>query len=236
MSYTDALKVKELPKYDNRKLSRAEEVYNYLIEGIINGVWVAGDRINDKELSEHLGVNRLSVREALSRLIQDDVVKQEQWKGYYLRSITPEDVKHLVDVRITLEHLAMKLLIERTAGENTPYFDEMETVINKAGEALAGGDHAFYMKIDFRFHELIYEASGNPIIGKIIGYIRTLTGIMRNISMGKDADQFEKAALKSMQDHREILQAFRMGNLQKAQSLMLEHLGKTFVTNIVEQL
>jgi DNA-binding GntR family transcriptional regulator len=233
---TDTLNVKQLPKYDSRKLSRAEEVYNYLIEGIINGVWAAGDRINDKDLSEHLGVNRLSVREALSRLIQDDVVKQEQWKGYYLRTITPEDVKHLVDVRITLEQLAIKLLLERKAVENTPYFNEMEALIDKAAETLSGGDHSAYMKIDFRFHELIYEASGNPIIGKIIGYIRISTGIMRNISMGKDADQFEKAALKSMQDHREILRAFRKGNFQKAQSLMMEHLGKTFVANIVEQL
>jgi DNA-binding GntR family transcriptional regulator len=236
MSHINVLNEKQLPKYDSRKLSRAEEVYNYLIEGIINGVWTAGDRINDKDLSEHLGVNRLSVREALSRLIQDDVVKQEQWKGYYLRTITPEDVKHLADVRITLEHLAMKLLMEKPDAENTLYFNEMEAVINKAAETLAGGDHAGYMKVDFRFHELIYEASGNPIIGKIIGYIRTLTGMMRNISMGKDADQFEKAALKSMRDHRKILQAFRKSNLQKAQALMVEHLGKTFVANIVEQL
>jgi DNA-binding GntR family transcriptional regulator len=229
-------KVKQLPKYDSKKLSRAEEVYNYLIEGIINGVWLAGDRINDKDLSEHLGVNRLSVREALSRLIQDDVVKQEQWKGYYLRTITPEDVKHLVDVRITLEQLAIKLLLEKEAVENTFYFTEMEAVIDKAVETMDKGDHSLYMKIDFRFHELIYEASGNPIIGKIIGYTRILTGIMRNISMGKGADQFEKAALKSMRDHREILQAFRKGDLQEAQTLMMEHLGKTFVANIVEQL
>jgi DNA-binding GntR family transcriptional regulator len=228
--------MRKLPDYNKKKTSKAEEVYNYLIDGIVSGVWLAGDRINDKELSDHLGVNRLSVREAISRLIQDDVITQEQWKGFYVRTVTPEDVKHLVDVRIVLEKLAINLFMEQDVSLNEIYFKEMEDAIEKAAVTLSEGDHAMYMKIDFHFHELIYKASRNPIIENIIGYIRTLTGIMRNISMGKDPEQFKKAALKSMEDHRNMLAAFKKGDIQGAQMLMAEHLGKTFVSNIVEQL
>lgn len=226
----------KLPEYNKKRLNKAEEVYQFLMEGITSGVWVPGDRINDKEVSEHLGINRLSVREGLSRLIQDDIVEQIQWKGYYIRNITPEEVQAFVDVRIVLEQLTIKYIVKRKLGTDDPLFVELESVIEESALKLESKDHTAYMKIDFSFHEILYKISGNPWINKIIGSSLLIINILRNISMGENDIEFEKAAIQSMKDHKDILEALRNSDEDLAHSLMEQHLANRFIENIVEKL
>ena len=225
----------ELPTYKNDRVSKAETVYNYLKDGIIAGIWNPGDRINDKQISEHLGVNRLSVREALSRLIQDNIVIQIPWKGYSIRKVTAEEVVAFVEVRNALEQLALRDIFTKHSREDLAgILKRMEEAISKAKEFLASGAHAPYMEVDFSFHELLYEASGNPWIPKMIGDTRVFTNILRNISMGEGDNQFHKAAIQSIEDHRQIFKAIRDWNPDKAYALMEQHLMYRFADNIVK--
>lgn len=226
----------ELSKSDRKKLSKADIVYDFLLNGIIEGAWLPGDRINDKEIAEHMGVNRLAVREALSRLIQSDVIQQEQWKGYHLREITEDDVLSLVQVRISLEELAMRLFLNKSQTLQQNALEQMRLTINESLDYLTKEDHTKYMKSDFRFHELLYTASGNRMIGRIIANTRITTSIMRNLSMGKATDEFTEAALISIREHTRILQALETGDLQGAHAALNDHLGNTFVQNILNHI
>ena len=218
------------------KQSKSALVYEYLVEGIITGVWKPGDQLSDKDIAETLGINRLSVRESLSRLIQDGIVEQKRWKGYYIAKISPQDVLSLVQVRVALEQLALKLLLEKPVSELQPYFLRMEEVIEHAANELDKKNYNAYMKIDFQFHELIYLASGNPIIKKFIESIQISTNIMRNISMGKNNDNIEISAKKSMYDHKLILEALKANDLTEAQELLNQHLADTFLNNVINGL
>lgn len=227
---------KKLPKFDKNKLTKSDQVYNFLLEGIVEGVWLPGDRINDNEIAEHVGVNRLSVREALSRLAHDDIIEQVQWKGFYIRHISEDEVKSLVQVRVALENLAIHLLLSKEKAVQQKYFTLMQNTIDKSMQLLKEGDHPKYMEIDFHFHELIYEASGNPMIAKIIGNARILTNIMRNISMGKEPEEFNKAAMVSMDEHQRICDELKAGDLEGAKTASYEHLSNTFVNNIFKNI
>ncbi len=176
MMETNGSDGKILPEYKTQKLSRGEFVYAYLKDNIIAGVWLPGDRINDKKISEHLGVNRLSVREGLSKLVQDDIVEQIQWKGYYIRKLSTEEVRSFIEVRIALEQLAIRNILKNKCNK---YFDKLETAINESEKLLKEGNHVEYMKIDFSFHEILYKASGNTWIQKIISNSRILLNILR---------------------------------------------------------
>jgi DNA-binding GntR family transcriptional regulator len=219
-----------------KKQSKSELVYNYLLDGIMSGVWDPGERINDKEIAETLGINRLAVREALSRLIENDVVEQLHWKGYHVRSITQNDVMHIVDIRISLESLAIKQLLQKTEEHKLQYFSKMQETIEKQELFINNDDHASYLEVDFHFHELLYEASENPLIGKIIGNFRIMTNLLRNVSMGKKPEDFREAAYISTKDHQEMLDAMMENNYSKTKKLLTTHLGKTFVGNITKNL
>lgn len=228
---------KKTALYSGKRQSKSEIVYNYLMNGIMAGIWSPGDRINDKDLSELLGVNRLAVREALSRLIENDVVEQLHWKGYHVRSISNEDIMHIVDVRMALESLAIQQLLNKPEDHKAIYFAKMQESITRQDLFIEqNDDHASYLEVDFHFHELLFESSGNPLIGKIIGNIRILTNLLRSVSMGKNQEEFKRAAHKSTEDHQELLDAMKENNFPKAQNLLSVHLGKTFVENITKNL
>lgn len=226
----------KLSKSKKRKLSKADIVYDFLLNEIIKGTWLPGDRINDKEIAEHLGVNRLAVREALSRLIQNEVIQQEQWKGYYIKEITEEDVLSLVQVRITLEELAIRLFFNKNQTLQQDTLEEMRQTINESLDCLDKGDYNKYMEIDFRFHELLYEASGNRMIGKIIENTRIFISILRNLSMGRSFNEFSEATRISSKEHARILQALEAKDLKGAQAALNDHLGNTFVQNILKHM
>ncbi len=226
----------EQSQMKGKKQSKSELVYNYLLDGIMYGKWAPGDRINDKEISEHLGVNRLAVREALSRLVENDVVEQLHWKGFHVRSISDQDVLSIADIRISLESLAIQRLLQKSEEHKRKYFDLMQESIREQEKYIENDDHASYLEVDFHFHELLFEASENPLIGKIIANIRIMTNLLRNVSMGKDQEDFKKAAVKSTEDHQDLLDSFIENDYGKALELMQIHLGKTFVENITKNL
>jgi DNA-binding GntR family transcriptional regulator len=225
-----------LPESFEKKMSKSEYVYNFIKEGIVNGVWKAGDRINDKTIADHLNVNRLSVREALSRFIQNNIIIHRPWKGYFLKKFSPEEVLNFIDVRVALEQLAIKDIFKRDKTENKDYFLAMHEIISNCKQLLNDKNRSEYMRVDFSFHETIYKASRNPWITSIIINTRILVNILRNISMGDDDQQFWAAALQSIQDHEDILTALEDSNEKLAHSLMEEHLSNRFYGNIIKKM
>jgi DNA-binding GntR family transcriptional regulator len=210
------------------RVSKAAAVCDVVKEGITSGVWLPGDRINDKELAEKLGVSRISVREALATLVESQLVERVQWKGFFLRKLTLREVKSIIQIRIALEQLAIKSVMRKKDGE---LYARLEQAIDAAEAAIQSSNHAQYMATDFRFHDLIHEASGNTWIKTIIANLRVTINILRNMSMMVD---FEEAARASTSDHRRILAAMRSGDLIEAFRALRDHM-RTHYRNIVRE-
>ena len=207
------------------RVTKASAVCEIVKEGITSGFWLPGDRINDKELSEKLGVSRISVREALAILVESQLVERVQWKGYFLRKLTLREVKSIIEIRIALEQLAIKSVMRKKDGS---LYARLGESIDAAEAAIQSGNHVQYMATDFRFHDLIHEASGNTWIKTIIANLRVTINILRNMSMMVD---FTKAAQASTVDHRRILAAMESGKLKEALKALRDHM-KTHYRNI----
>ena len=206
--------------------SRSSEIYSIIREGIIAGQWLPGDRIDDKELALKLGVSRLSVREALSKFYESRIVERIHWKGFFLRKISVKEIESIVEIRIALEKVAIRNAIAKA---DAAFYDELEQAIFYAEQALESDDHAEYMKRDFRFHALIYEASENTWIAMIIDNFIVLIDVLRNLSMMPD---FASAARVSMADHRLILSHMRNKDVDAAIAELCRHM-QTFYNNTV---
>ncbi len=219
-------KYQQLSSIASSRVSKASAIYDIIKEGIVSGLWLPGDRINDRELSEKLGVSRISVREALATLVESQLVKRVQWKGFFLRRLTLIEVKSIIEIRLALEQLAIRSVMRK---KDDSLYAQLEKSIDAAEAAIKSGNHSQYMATDFRFHELIHEASGNTWIKTIIGNLRTTINILRNMSMMVN---FEEAAYASTADHRRILAAMRSDNAREALKALRDHM-KTHYRNIV---
>ncbi len=208
--------------------SRSKNVSQVISDALIAGNWLPGDRINDLELSTMLHVSRISVRQALSSLVERKIVEQIHWKGYYVRKLSLEEVRSIIEVRVALEKLAVTKLLTR---RDPSIFTEMRASIKRSTQALNANEYAMYMRTDFEFHELLYKGSGNLWIKNIIEDLRLQINVLRNLSM---AVNFKIAGLASTRDHSRILRQLEAGNKRGAIRLLNEHFDTHF-KNIKEE-
>ena len=202
-----------------KKTSRAESVVEVIIQGITRGYWKTGDRINDEELSKHLGVSRLTVREALSKLVERNLLEQKHWKGYTVRRLTMEEVDGLIDVRLALEELALRKAISKMSDTMKA---DLEAALKDSEVALAEGDFTNFFALDYQFHEVFYKGSENIWIYKLLGDLRLLINVVRRMSQ---VDNSRDVAEKSIKEHERILEDIRASRWEAAVEHLREHLN-----------
>src|SRR5471032_1642269 len=80
---------------------------------IIEGELAPGARLNERELSERLGVSRTPLREAFRMLAADGLLVQLPNRGAQVVSLSADDVRHAFEVMATLEGLSGELAVAR---------------------------------------------------------------------------------------------------------------------------
>ena len=202
--------------------SKAEEVYSYVKRQILSGAWKEGDRLNDSLLAEQIGVSRISVREALFRLVESGIVEKAYWKGYFIKEITNKIIADIVELRIALESCAVRNLIRELTDEEV---DTLRQIIDESEQLLNAGDSTQYLAKDYSFHETIYQSQHNTYIRSTLDNLQLAIHFVRYKSMGTE-ETFHERAESSIRWHRRILQAIEERNADKAVSLLVQHLDE----------
>ena len=211
------------------KESRGENIASIIRDGIIKGLWKPGDSISDLELAKKLGVSRTSVREALSRLVENRIVERVHWKGYYVKELSWEEIESLIETRKALEDVAFSRVMAR---KPEGLLDRLEECIAAQQVCVDTNDRDRFAIVDPQFHELVYEASGNPWISSILQNSLTLLNILRSYDTRED---FSKAAQWSVDQHRGILAAMKEGDSERVIRLLDNHieLHKQRLKNVI---
>ena len=93
--------------------TRAIEIQNKIREGVLNGDFPGGMRMNEVDLATSLGVSRTPVRNALSTLGAEGLLDYTPNSGYVVRSYSSKDIADIYEVRAVLDGLAAKTLAEQ---------------------------------------------------------------------------------------------------------------------------
>ncbi len=106
------------PRADGEANSPSERVFNEILDGIYEGRYVPGQRLIEADLIVTYGVGRGSVREALKKLEVEGVVVLTFHKGAYVRTLSRNDVRDILQVMESMVGLAARLAAEQcdTAG------------------------------------------------------------------------------------------------------------------------
>ncbi|MDD3347716.1 GntR family transcriptional regulator [Oscillibacter sp.] len=204
------------------KASKAEDVYSYIKKQILSGKWKEGDRLNDSELAEEIGVSTLSVREALFRLMESGIISKEHWKGYFVKEITGKTVSDLVQIRIALESYAMRNFVQECTSEQ---IDMLQEILEKSTRYLDNNDFLNYLAVDYSFHETIYRHQHNSYIIRALDNLQLSIHFVRKKSMGP-METFAEIARSSIQWHQKMFNAIKAKNADDAVSLLVQHLSE----------
>lgn len=168
---------KNIKKID--RVSISDQVAKQLQSLITSGEFMIGDRLpTENELCSQFGVGKSTVREALRVLAAMGMIKIQAGKGAYVtknEDNTFDAIKYwftekhaelseLIEVRMAIEPLAVRLAIQRASKEAIEQIREIHLAFKTAA---ANHDHIEMAILDESYHNAIIFASGNSLLIKI---------------------------------------------------------------------
>lgn len=195
--------------------STPSQITDALEEEILDGSLKPGERLREAKLAEAFAVSRNSVREALRVLERKGLVRHVPHRGAEVIKLTEEDVDDLFRARAVLERAGLQ-----NAGGSEPaqalLMEEVEGIEAAARE----GDTADLLEHDLAFHRILVEQIGS---GRLEDQYVTLQRELR-LAL-RQLDSFDPMA--QVEEHREIVEALRAGQGEKADEVLERHLEVT---------
>ena len=153
----------------NQIMPLREEVFHTLRQAILKGEMKPGFRLREISLSNELGVSRTPIRDAIRMLEQEGLVVMEANKGAYVAEISKQELNDVLELRRSLEALAIEKASERISEK------ELEQLDKAAEEfaSLAMSDNLMELaEADVRFHDVIYRATDNQRLIQLLFNLR----------------------------------------------------------------
>lgn len=203
---------------------------------ILSGKYTIGDRLQtEKDLCEQMGIGRSTVREALRMLKALGFIEIKQGKGAFIIKVSEDSDEKIRDwfskkkfelidfiqVRMSLEPLAVRLVIERSDDEQ---IENMAKILEMFESATDSGNALDLALIDEAFHTAIAEASGNDLLMMLN---QTIAESFREYRVRSFA--VKKNIKNALEPHRSIMTAIRSRNPEAAAQAMLDHLKLSMI-------
>lgn len=200
----------------NEYLPLRDVVFQTLRQAILTGQFMPGERLMEVQLANRLGVSRTPVREAIRKLELEGLVVMVPRKGAAVARITVSDLKDVLEVRCYLEEFAATMACQRITESEVKDLELAERAFEKA---IKEKDLKLIASRDEEFHNVIFKATKNKRLLQIISNLREQMYRYR-LEYIKDFDYHDTL----VKEHRQIYQAIRDGDEEKARETMRAHI------------
>ncbi len=195
----------------------AEQTADLLRERIIAGHFRSGERLVEAKIASQLQISRGPVREALKQLREEGLVREEPRRGTFVASPTVEDVRDVYDLRAALEARAARLVIRNG---DPAAVEALDRVVGRIEEAARASDLGRMVRADYEFHETLCRVSGNRRLHD--AFVRNASAL--RALLGLEEERFYGSFDAIWHQHRELLEAVRAGDGERAEALFTVHM------------
>lgn len=183
---------------------------------IIEGELAPGARLNERELSERLGVSRTPLREAFRMLAADGLLVQLPNRGAQVVALSPQDVRHAFEVMAALEGLSGELAAARVTDADVAALRALQAEMEAAH---ARHDLPAYYRVNRTIHERVNAIAGNPILTQTFKTLNTRLHALRFRSNLVRAKWDQAVA-----EHREMIEALAARDGAGLRDILVRHL------------
>lgn len=93
-------------------LPLVDQAFQRLRKDVLTGTYAAGAKLKVEELQAAYGFSSSPLREALSRLSQEGLVRADERRGFRVAPLSPEDLQDITRMRLMLDVPALREAIE----------------------------------------------------------------------------------------------------------------------------
>ncbi|HEY1459091.1 MAG TPA: GntR family transcriptional regulator [Casimicrobiaceae bacterium] len=172
-------------------------------------------RVDERQLSEALGVSRTPIREAMALLEQEGFLRTEPRRGVFIVRKTKKQVIEMIEMWAALESMAARLATLNASDADIAslrhMFDEFRTA--------TPAEHIDeYSDANIAFHQAIIRLSGSHLMGKTIENLFIHVRAIRRMTISQ-----RDRAERSIADHMRIIEALEKRDTELAERLVRQH-------------
>jgi DNA-binding GntR family transcriptional regulator len=172
-------------------------------------------RLDERRLSEGLGVSRTPIREAMTLLEQEGFVRTRPRRGIFVVRKTKREIVEMITIMAALESMAARLAAERASSADIA---KLQRLMDRF---CSGNDEerlAEYSDANIAFHQAIIKMSGCDLLCEMTENLFIHMRAIRKITIHQD-----NRVARSIVDHMRIIEALEARNAELAERLAREH-------------
>ncbi|MCM2340524.1 GntR family transcriptional regulator [Rhodoferax sp.] len=199
--------------------SLTARVTEQIREAIQNGEFKLGEGLSELKLAAALGVSRTPVREAFNALQLQGLIDIRPQSGSFVFMPTEENVGALCEFRRVMEVTALRLCFEYRREDA---LQQMRVASDAMELARQTGDRLAISHADTDFHQAIMNHCNNPYLIEAYKLVSGRVATLRTHNLvGLDT-----LLNKSISEHRLIIAALSAGKLDRAETILDEHISR----------
>ncbi|NTJ44484.1 GntR family transcriptional regulator [Agrobacterium larrymoorei] len=198
---------------------RALAIRDTLRDAIADRRLIPGTKLSEAEVGTLFDVSRTVVRAALQMLAFEGLVKMERNRGAFVSSPTPDEARQVFASRRLIEQGIVAAVIERLTPEGVAslraHLEDEARHQHERGPSARRAE----IKASGDFHLMLAGLAGNAILEKFMSELVARSSLVIAL--------YGRSGVSSCGhgDHADILDALEAGNVEKANHLMMHHLG-----------
>ena len=182
--------------------------------------------LDERQLSEKLGVSRTPIREAIAKLESEGIVITVPRRGVFVHRKSKKELIDIVTVWAGLEGYAAHLIIKNSKKEEIESLNKYCQYTKQ--NVLSDLDN--YSNDNIKFHEQIMKLTKVRLMSEILeSQLIHLQYLRKKFIIQSDR------SLKSIEEHNEIVKFLVAGHATKAEKLLKNH-ALTLVEKIEESI
>lgn len=199
-----------------RAESLSSQVSEQLREGILTGELEPGQVLREMALAKTFKVSQATVREALASLENHGLVSRTPNRSTLVTNLSAEEAAERMRVRLALESLAFVDASQRASAQD---LDELHEMAVELGYT-EGRSRVEQMKLDWAFHQRVWELSGNRTLLRTLQQLTTpVFAFLREYEDRVSVDEHTD------QPHIQLVEALRTRNADTIVEALRRHIG-----------
>ncbi|WP_315709386.1 GntR family transcriptional regulator [Brenneria uluponensis] len=141
--------------------TKRSEVGERLREAILSGFLKPGVKLVESQIAKDFGISRAPLREAISALVEEGLIINEPFGGYYIQTLSEQSLRDLYGMRRVLETFAFETIWHK---RTQMFCDDLLRRNEALKTCIRSGDKAKAIKAELSLHGAVFERCGNALL------------------------------------------------------------------------
>lgn len=209
--------IQDLKLESNATIPLQDAIFETLRHAILKGELVPGERLMEIQLANCFCVSRTPIRGAIRRLEDEKLVLIKPRRGAKVAKIPKKDMRDILEVRCSLEMIAVKLACERSTDEK---IINLKHLLDDSYRIICSNNIKKVVEIGEQFHDTIYAMTDNSQVIRLMNSLKEQVYRYRFEHVKKISDY-----MKIYEEHLALFRAIEKKDIVLAQKLIMSHIN-----------